>query len=186
MEGHPEAYSQGGPENAWILAAAWRFVNERVSTRRDPTRDQALIWRLGRASNSSLREDMHRRTENVEEEVDKLLGTDPPLHQESWHQVKGWYQAAVTHMPPPARVTLELITEDQVDLYLHVPPPEENIPVLVDPLPVEESVPTEDGIEWAAKQLQNHRSRGASRMQAEHLKGWLAEARKEAAAAEKV
>ena len=100
--------------------------------------------------------------------------------------MKGCYQAAVNHMPPPAWVTLELITEDQVDLYLHVPPPGENIPVLVDPFPVEDSVPTEDEIEWAEKRLQNHRSRGPSRMRAEHLKGWLEELRKEAAAAEKV
>ena len=56
--------------------------------------------------------------------------------------MKGWYQAAFDFAPPPARVTLERITAEQVDLYRHIPPPGENIPVSVDPLPVEELVPT--------------------------------------------
>ena len=44
---------------------------------------------------------------------------------------------------------------------------------------MEDSVPTEDEIEWAEKWLQNHRSRGPSRMRAEHLKGWFTEARRD-------
>ena len=53
---------------------------------------------------------------------------------------------------------------------------------------MDDSIPTEDEIEWAAKRLQNHRSGGHSRMRAEHLKGWLAAAKRkerEEAAAEK-
>ena len=42
-------------ENVWILAAMWRLVNERVSMRQDPARDQAQIRRLGRAINASLK-----------------------------------------------------------------------------------------------------------------------------------
>ena len=64
-----------------------------------------------------------------------------------------------------------------MDLYRHVPPPGDNIPVSIEPLPVEDLVVTEDEIKWAVKQLQNHRSRGPSGMRAEKLKGWLAEAR---------
>ena len=82
----------------------------------------------------------------VGEEVEKLLGLDPPLHQEAWHQMKGWYRYAVDHAPPPAWVTLECITADQVDLYSYVPPPGDNIPVSVDPFPVDDSVPMEEEI----------------------------------------
>ena len=73
----------------------------------------------------------------------------PPPHQESWHQMKGWYRAAVDRMPPPAQVTLKRITAERVDLYRHIPPLGENIPVSVEPFPVEDLVPTEDEIEWA-------------------------------------
>ena len=65
-----------------------------------------------------------------------------------------------------------------MELYSYVPPPGSNIPIYVDPFPVDASVPTDDKIEWAVKRLQNHRSGGPSGMQSEHLKGWLATSRK--------
>ena len=55
-------------------------------------------------------------------EVDKLLGLDPTMPREAWQRLKGWYKAAVDCAPPPARVTLERITEERVDLYSYVPP----------------------------------------------------------------
>ena len=70
------------------------------------------------------------------------------------------------------------ITTERVELYSYVPPPGKNIHIFVQPLPVEDSVPTEDNIEWAVTQLRNHRSGGSSGMPEEHLKRWLAAARK--------
>ena len=78
--------------------------------------------------------------------------------------MKGCFRAAVDCAPPPARVTLEWITEKWVYLYHHVPPPGENIPISVEPVPVEDSVPTEDEIKWSVKRIQNHRSRVPSGM----------------------
>ena len=119
--------------------------------------------------------------------MDKLLGLDPPLHRESWHQLKGWYRFEVDCAPPPTWVTLKQITEERVNLYSYVPPPGVNITISVEPFPVDYSVPTEDNIEWTVKRLQNHRSGGTSRMRVEHMKGWLAADKnkdKEEAAAE--
>ena len=110
--------------------------------------------------------------------METLNGSDPPLHREAWHQLKGLYQAVVDRDPPPARVTLEWIAAERVDLYSYVPTLGGDIPISVEPLPVDDSVPTEDKIEWAVKILQHHRSKGTSRMRAEHLEGWLAAARK--------
>ena len=39
-------------------------------------------------------------------------------------------------------------------------------------------MPEEGEIEWVVKRLRNNRSGGLSRMQAEHIKGWLAAARR--------
>ena len=53
---------------------------------------------------------------------------------------------------------------------------------------MDDSVPTEYNIEWAVKRLINHRSGGNSGMRPEHLKGWLAVAKRkerEGVAAEK-
>ena len=67
----------------------WRLVDERVSARWDPARYQYLIRRLGRAIVASLKVDRRQRAEEASEEVEKLLGTDPPLHWEAWHRMKG-------------------------------------------------------------------------------------------------
>ena len=81
-------------------------------------------------------------------EVEALLGSDPPLHREAWHRIKEWYKAAVDHAPPPAWVTLERIRAERVELYSYVPPLGKSIPISVQPFLVDDSVPTEDDIEW--------------------------------------
>ena len=95
------------------------------------------------------------------------------MPREAWQQLKGRYKAAVDHVPPPARVTLERITAERVDLYSYVPSSGTNIPVTVRPVPVDNLVPTEDEIVEAVKNLRKNRSRGSLVMQAENLKGWL-------------
>ena len=81
--------------------------------------------------------------------------TPPPLIQEAWHRIKGWYKAAVDCAPLPARGTLKRITAERVALYSYVPPLGKNIPISVKPFLVYDSVPKEDDIEWAVKQLRN-------------------------------
>ena len=108
------------------------------------------------------------------------MGSDPPLHREAWHWIKGLYRAAVDRTPPSARVNLERIMAERVELYSYVPSLGMNTPIYVEPYPVDKSVPTEDDIEWALKILHNHRSGGPSGMRAKHLKMWLAAARKAA------
>ena len=73
-----------------------------------------------------------------------LLGSDPPLHREAWHRIKGWYKAAIDRAPPPAWVTFERITAEKVEMYSYIPPPGTNVPISVQPFPVDELVPTED------------------------------------------
>ena len=85
--------------------------------------------------------------------------------------MKRVYQAKVDHAMPPARVTLYQIMSEQVDIYRYIPPQGQNIPISVEPFPVDNSVPTEDEIKWAVKRIRNHRSWGASGMRAEHIKG---------------
>ena len=59
--------SREAQKNVWISAATWRLVNDRVSARRYPARDQALIWRLGRAINIILKGERRRSTEEAGE-----------------------------------------------------------------------------------------------------------------------
>ena len=96
------------------------------------------------------------------------------MPRESWQRLKGWYKAAVDRAPPPAQATLERIMVERVDIYSYVPSPGKNIPISVQPVPVDDSVPREDEIQVAVEQLRRNRSGGPSGMRDEHLKGWLA------------
>ena len=123
--------------------------------------------------------------ETAGQEVETLLGEDPPNAKEAWRRLKGWYKAAFNRAPPTARATLERITADRVTLYSYVSSPGENIPVAVAPAEVDDSVPTEDEIEDAVKKLRRNRSGGPTGMRAEHLKGWLAVSNRGTLAVEK-
>ena len=50
---------------------------------------------------------------------------------------------------------------------------------------IDDSVPTEDEIAAAVKKLRRNRSGGPSRIRAEHLKGWLAAAKRKGVTEEK-
>ena len=110
--------------------------------------------------------------------VEELMKADPPLTQEAWHRLQGWYKATVDRPPPPARVTLARVTAERTTLYSRVPPLGDTILVTIAPFTVEDGVASEAEVEWAVKSQRNNRAGGPSRMQAEDLKGWLAAARR--------
>ena len=80
--------------------------------------------------------------------------------------------------PPPARATLERITLERVELYSYLPPPGTNTPISVQPFMVDDSIPTEEYIEWAVTRLRNQRYGRASGMRADHLKRLMVTVRK--------
>ena len=95
----PKARVREARRNEWILTETWRLIDKRVSARRDPTKGQVIKRRLGRAIKASLSADRRRRADEAGAEVDTLLGADPPLIQEAWHMIQGWYKAAVDRSP---------------------------------------------------------------------------------------
>ena len=68
-------------------------------------------------------QDRRRRTEEAGAEVEAMMKVDPPLIQEAWYRLQGWYKAAVDCAPPPARGTLKRVTAERATLYSRVPPP---------------------------------------------------------------
>ena len=88
--------------NEWVLTDTWRLIDERVSSRRDPEKGQAIKRSLGRAIKASLAADRIRNTDEARAQVEALVGADPPLIQEDWLRIQGWYKATVDLAPPPA------------------------------------------------------------------------------------
>ena len=76
----PKLEKQSARHNLWISAETWRLVDERVSTRRDPGRDQQHLRQLGRAIRVALKEDMQRRVTPAEEAAESMLTGTPPDH----------------------------------------------------------------------------------------------------------
>ena len=70
----PNMLARDTRNNAWILEATRRLVDKRVFACQDLTKDQILIWRLGRAIKTILRDNRRRRTEKVVSEVKSLMG----------------------------------------------------------------------------------------------------------------
>ena len=93
------------------------------------------------------------RTEEAGAVVETLMKADPPLTQEAWHRLQGWYKATADRPPPPARATLKRVTAERAKLYSRVPPPGDTIPVTIETFVVEDGVPTEAEFEWAVKRL---------------------------------
>ena len=127
--------------------SAWRLIDERVSTRRDPRYGQAFKRSLGKEVQKSLATDRQRRADEAGAEVEALVKADPPFIQETWYRLQGWYKAAVDRAPPPAQAMLKRITAEQVALYSRVPPPGDSIPVDIEPFAVEDGVPEDGEIE---------------------------------------
>ena len=115
-------------QNAWISAETWRLINKRVSTRRDPRYGKADMRQLSKAVQVSLAKDRRRRAEEAGAEVEALVKADPPLTQEAWYRLQGWYKAAVDRAPPPDRATLRRVTAERVALYSRIPPPRRQHP----------------------------------------------------------
>ena len=57
---------------------------------------------LGHAIRAILQGDRKRRVETAGQDVETLLGGDPPNPKEAWRRLKGWYRAAFNRAPPPA------------------------------------------------------------------------------------
>ena len=85
--------------------------------------------------------------------MEELMKADPPLTQEAWHRLQGWYKATVDRPPPPAGATLKRVTAERTTLYSRVPPPGDTIPVTIETFAVEDGIPSEAEVEWAVKRL---------------------------------
>ena len=62
-----------------------------------------------------------------------------------------------------------------MELYRIVPPLGDNIPIPLTPAHIDDSVPTEEEVDWAVQRLRGHRLGFLSWMRNEHLWEWFRE-----------
>ena len=62
-----------------------------------------MVWAI-RAALKKYRQ-QREGAEAAGEDVERLLIVEPPLSREAWRRIRGWYIAAVYHLPPSTQVT---------------------------------------------------------------------------------
>ena len=77
----PKPHTRERRKNGRISEDMWRLVNKRVSARLK-TRYQTRICRLSRAIAASLKVDRRQILETAGEDMEALLGSDPPMPRE--------------------------------------------------------------------------------------------------------
>ena len=83
----PKPHARDRHKNAWISEETWRLTDERAYAQRG-TGVRMRIRRLGRAIRASLQGDRKRRVETAGQDVETLLGEDPPNPKEAWRRLK--------------------------------------------------------------------------------------------------
>ena len=78
--------------------------------------------------------------------MESLLASYPPLIQEAWISMRGWYKDVSDCPLPLSRMYIATMMAEQVDLYRQVPPLVQLIPVGVELFPVYDSIPEDKEI----------------------------------------
>ena len=73
----PKPHVRDRHKKAWISEKMCRLINKRVSARRG-TVVRMRVRRLGRAIRASLQGDRKRRVDTAGQDMETLLGGDPP------------------------------------------------------------------------------------------------------------
>ena len=96
---------------AWMSPETFCLINTRIAARR--RKDQQISQVLSHDIKAGLLEERRRQAAEAGYAVESLLASDPPIIQEAWIRIRGWYKAAVDLPPPPERVSLATMTEER-------------------------------------------------------------------------
>jgi hypothetical protein len=137
----------------------------------------AASRRIGCEIKSSLAADRKQRAANAASTVESHLGNGAV--KEAWRALKGWYRAAEDRPPPACPATMAKQTAERVELYARAPPMGTPLPFNFPAFAIPDEVPTNKEIRAMVSGLKNGQARGASGMQAKHVKAWLTDIRHE-------
>ena len=93
--------------------------------------------------------------------------------QEAFRHLKGWYRAASETTTRPCPQTMATQMAERVELDVRRDPPSDPLRINLDPIPVNDEVPSDREIRVAVAGLTNGCMGCASGMRAEDVKAWL-------------
>ena len=154
-----------------ISPETWRLIDTRIAARQ--CKDLWSARALSHMIQAIIQEYRCRRAANIGSEMKYLLVSDFPLIQEAWIQMRGLYKKAVDRTPTPSRVATATMMEEQVDIYCHVSPPGQPIPMGDLNFLVDDSITEDKETAWEVRRIRLNHSGGLLGMKAEHLRQWL-------------
>ena len=86
-----------------------------------------------------MKKDMKIRVRRAGEEIEALMSNNQV--RELWSKTQRWYQEAKGHQAPPTSEHVDQTSTLWEELYRHCPPEGEIIPILVQPLSIEDGPP---------------------------------------------
>jgi hypothetical protein len=163
------------PITPWIREGTWRLVDERTTVRLTPVFDQLRYhWLSGRIC-KSLPADRTNWTIKAGQSIEGFLKAGKL--KDGCVVLQAWYNHAGDHPQKPSRQDLEAMTAERADLYRKKDPPGEPIPIeLEEPFDIADGTPSDWEIAEALGRMPRGKSPGPTKMRAEHLKLWRAEA----------
>ena len=79
--------------------------------------------------------------------------------------MQGWYKGALERSLPPSIVVIATMMAERVEIYQHIPPLGQPVPVGVQTFLMGDSIPEDQEISWAVRSICLNCSGGLSGMQ---------------------
>jgi hypothetical protein len=162
----------------WISESTWKLIDARASKSRSnsfrPGEQQHLARRIKRA----LNRDRKRRIEKAGDAIEHNLQSG--RLKEAWNALQRWYKHSGDRPPCPTWTDLRDTSNEFKTLYKATQSPGNPITTHVDSqFTVNDTLPTENEIANAVRNLKNGKAPGHSGIHAEHLKELLKQATRE-------
>ena len=95
--------------------------------------------------------------------------------KKAWQTFKGWYKASTKHALKASKMSLAAQTAKHIALYRRVASKRDPIPIYVNKVDIPDDIPSDAELQAVVRELQNGLTAGATGLQAEHIKVWLAD-----------
>jgi hypothetical protein len=136
-------------EKSWISRQTWKLIDKRVYAVRRQMSDD-LIHDYGKEIRKSLRMDRRQRAYRISMQIEQKMTAGNM--KGAYDLLRGWYRDCGGGKPPrPTRKDLDMIRRDFKALFQKEAPPEEPLPIHVQPASISDTVPNEDSILLAVK-----------------------------------
>ena len=157
-----------GRSNLWISSNTWALMDRRVNARRRG--DSQLVKDLGRLIRKGLNADRKARTARVAGVIERHLNNRQP--REAFQALKGWYRDAGPRPTLPSREEINVTRIEYQNLFQRSTPVHPLLPIHIDPVHIDDSVPSEEEISEIISTLKNGKAAGPSGIRVEDLKRW--------------